>query len=248
MASGTGCRIRRVEHIMGLPISMDVRSAGPAVPAAASRAFDWLREVNRRFSPFREGSEVWQCGRELAAPAHASAELIEIIDLCLRYERDSGGAFRAWLPGRPFDPCGVVKGWAVQRAGDLLRTAGADRFCLKAGGDVLAVGAAEPGRAWRVGIRHPEIAQRVCAIFDVRDCAVATSGNYERGGHVIDGRTGHPARELLSLTVPGAPRPVPTSDPVPERVTTRAVGYWRRSLAPLITCEEAVRPEGAAHP
>ncbi|MCI2420364.1 FAD:protein FMN transferase [Saccharopolyspora sp. K220] len=186
---------------MGLPISMDVRSTAPAVLAAASRAFDWLREVDRRFSPFRDGSEVRLCGGDPATPARASAELIEIVDLCMRYEQDSGGAFRAWLPGRRFDPCGVVKGWAVQRAGELLRRAGADQFCLNAGGDVLAVGEAEPGRAWRVGIRHPEIAHQVCAVFDVRDCAVATSGSYERGAHIIDGRTGHPARELLSLTV-----------------------------------------------
>ncbi|QIZ39513.1 FAD:protein FMN transferase [Saccharopolyspora sp. ASAGF58] len=193
--------MRRVEHVMGLPISMDVRSAPPPALAAASRAFDWLREVDRRFSPFREGSEVRRCSGDRTLPEHASPELAEIIDLCLRYERDSGGAFRAWLPGRPFDPCGVVKGWAVQRAGLLLHAAGAGRFCLNAGGDVLAVGEPEPGRAWRVGIRHPELAHQVCAVFDVRDCAVATSGSYERGAHVVDGRTGRPARELVSLTV-----------------------------------------------
>ncbi|MER5389779.1 FAD:protein FMN transferase [Saccharopolyspora sp. NPDC002686] len=188
-------RIRRVEHIMGLPISMDVRSAAPPVRAAAERAFDWLREVDRRFSPFREGSEVrgW--------PERASPELTEIIDLCLQYQRSSGGAFNAWRPGRAFDPCGVVKGWAVQRAGQLLRAAGADSFCLNAGGDVLAVGEPEPGRAWQVGIRHPQLADQVCAVFGVRDCAVATSGAYERGAHVVDGRTGRPARGLLGLTV-----------------------------------------------
>ncbi len=185
---------------MGLPISADVRAAAPAVRDAVSRAFDWLREVDRRFSPFRAGSEVQRCG-DGATPEHASPELTEIIDLCRRYERDSGGAFRAWLPGRPFDPCGVVKGWAVQRAGELLRAAGADRFSLNAGGDVLVVGEPEPGRPWRVGIRHPDIAHQVCAVFEVRDCAVATSGNYERGAHVINGRTGRPARELVSLTV-----------------------------------------------
>jgi thiamine biosynthesis lipoprotein len=186
---------------MGLPISVDVRAAAPPVPDAVARAFDWLREVDRRFSPYRDGSEVRRCGGDRPTPEHASPELVEIIDLCLRYERDSGGAFRAWLPGRRFDPCGVVKGWAVQRAGQLLRAAGADRFCLNAGGDVLAVGEPEPGRPWRVGIRHPELAHQVCAVFDVRDCAVATSGTYERGAHVIDGRTGRPARELVSLTV-----------------------------------------------
>ncbi|MFL6145030.1 MAG: FAD:protein FMN transferase [Labedaea sp.] len=186
--------MRNVEHIMGLPISLDLRG-GPR-PGAVRAAFDWLREVDRRFSPFRPDSEVSRFGQ-----GTPSAELAEIVALCERYEAASGGAFRAWLPGRGFDPCGVVKGWAVQRAGEILRAAGADRFCLNAGGDVLTAGEPETGRPWRVGVRHPDQPMRVCAVLEVRDGAVATSGAYERGRHVVDGRTGRPVVELVSLTV-----------------------------------------------
>ncbi|HEY2764713.1 MAG TPA: FAD:protein FMN transferase [Pseudonocardiaceae bacterium] len=192
---------RRVEHIMGLPISLDLRDGTPQLREAAQRAFDWLREVDRRFSPFRDGSEVRLLGRGELAPARVSPELAEILRLCAHYQGNSDGAFRAWLPGRFFDPCGVVKGWAVQRAGQLLRDAGARRFCLNAGGDVLMAGESEPGRGWRVGIRHPSDPHQLCAVLSVRDCAVATSGTYERGGHIIDGRTGRSVRDLLSLTV-----------------------------------------------
>ena len=192
---------RQVEHIMGLPISLDLRDGTPRLIEAAQRAFDWLREVDRRFSPFRDGSEVCRLGRGQLAPARVSPQLAEILGLCARYQRDSNGAFRAWLPGRSFDPCGVVKGWAVQRAGHLLREAGAQRFCFNAGGDVLTAGEPEPGRAWRVGIRHPSNPCQLCAVLSVRDCAVATSGTYERGEHIVDGRTGRSARDLLSLTV-----------------------------------------------
>lgn len=192
---------RQVEHIMGLPISLDLRDGTARLIEAAQRAFDWLREVDRRFSPFREGSEVCLLGRGELAPARISPELAEVLGLCERYQRDSDGAFRAWLPGRSFDPCGVVKGWAVQRAGHLLREAGAQRFCLNAGGDVLTAGEPEPGRAWLVGIRHPSDPHQVCAVLSVRDGAVATSGTYERGQHIVDGRTGRSVRDLLSLTV-----------------------------------------------
>ena len=57
--------------------------------------------------------------------------------------------------------------------------------------------------AWRVGIRHPRLADRVAAVLAVRDLAIATSGGYERGDHIVDPRTGRSPRELLSMTVVG---------------------------------------------
>jgi thiamine biosynthesis lipoprotein len=52
-----------------------------------------------------------------------------------------------------------------------------------------------------VGIRHPDQADKVCAVLGSRDGAVATSAAYERGAHILDGRTGEPAAGLLSVTV-----------------------------------------------
>ena len=57
--------------------------------------------------------------------------------------------------------------------------------------------------SWRVGIRHPRHAHGVAAVLDVRDAAVATSGAYERGDHIVDPHTGRPARGALSVTVVG---------------------------------------------
>src|SRR5256885_16735969 len=83
----------------------------------------------------------------------------------------------------------------------MLETAGARNFCVNAGGDVVVGGHPAPGSGWRIGIRHPELAEALCAVLEVRHGAVATSANYERGEHILDGRTGLPARELLSITV-----------------------------------------------
>lgn len=58
--------------------------------------------------------------------------------LCADYERETGGAFRVRRPGCGLDPCGVVKGWAVQRTADMLRAAGITEFCLDVGDDVAA--------------------------------------------------------------------------------------------------------------
>ncbi|XVV04261.1 FAD:protein FMN transferase [Actinosynnema sp. CA-248983] len=185
--------MRRVEHVMGLPVS--VRVEGLADGEAVERAFAWLREVDERFSPFKPDSEVSRLDAgELTA---VSPELAHVLALCEHYRLATGGAFDVRLPGRGLDPCAVVKGWAVQRAADLLVAGGATRFVVNAGGDVV-VGGAGP---WRVGVRHPFVVDRVCAVLEVTSGAVATSGRYERGGHIVDGRTGEPVTDLLSLTV-----------------------------------------------
>ncbi|MEV0227365.1 FAD:protein FMN transferase [Streptomyces sp. NPDC050704] len=197
--------MNRVEHIMGLPISLktgdgdtDGGTEGDASAAssAADLAFAWLREVDARFSPFRPDSEVSRLGRGELGSHELSPDLVEVLDLCERYRVESGGAFEVRLPGRGLDPCAMVKGWAVQRAADLLVAEGVTTFCLNAGGDVVSA-----GRPWRVGVRHPERSDRLCTVLEITDGAVATSGRYERGDHIFDGRTGRPATGLLSLTV-----------------------------------------------
>ncbi|MFD3947952.1 FAD:protein FMN transferase [Streptomyces sp. NPDC058579] len=187
--------MNRVEHVMGLPVSLRIDDA--YVPeGAADAVFAWLREVDARFSPFKPGSEVSRLNRGELSTSEISADLAHVLELCERYRKESGGAFDVRLPGRGLDPCAVVKGWSVQRAAELLSAAGVRRFCLNAGGDVVAAGG-----PWRVGIRHPEEADRLCAVLELTDAAVATSGHYERGAHILDARTGRPATGLLSLTV-----------------------------------------------
>jgi thiamine biosynthesis lipoprotein len=59
------------------------------------------------------------------------------------------------------------------------------------------------GDPWRVGIRHPWQADKISWVLAVSTGAVATSGTYERGGHVLNPRTGRPAQGLRSVTVVG---------------------------------------------
>ncbi|WCH95012.1 FAD:protein FMN transferase [Streptomyces sp. WAC 01325] len=187
--------MHRVEHVMGFPVSLRVDDAHVG-PEAADAVFAWLREVDARFSPFKADSEVCRLDRGEIARRDVSADLGEVLGLCEEYRAATGGAFDVRLPGRGLDPCAVVKGWSVQRAAESLRAAGARRFVLNAGGDVVA-----GGGPWRVGVRHPERADKVCTVAELTDGAIATSARYERGDHIIDGRTGRPATGLLSLSV-----------------------------------------------
>ncbi|WP_329333468.1 FAD:protein FMN transferase [Streptomyces sp. NBC_00663] len=190
--------MHRVEHVMGFPVSLRVDDEGD-FEQAGDAVFAWLREVDARFSPFKPDSEVSRLGRGELAEPDVSDDLRLVLDLCEHYRTATGGAFDVRLPGRDLDPCAVVKGWSVQRAAELLASAGARRFVLNAGGDVVAAGG-----PWRVGVRHPEHADKLCTVLSLTDGAVATSARYERGDHIIDGRTGRPATGLLSLTVVAA--------------------------------------------
>jgi thiamine biosynthesis lipoprotein len=192
----------RVEQVMGTAIGVDLREPW-VTDEAIDRLFAWLREVDARFSTYRQTSEIRRLDRgELALDA-AHADVREVLELCDEVERRSDGHFSARPAGGGLDPSAVVKGWSVDRGARLLEAAGARNFCINAGGDVLARGEPEPGRPWRVGIRHPEEAGLMLAVLGVRDLAVATSGTYERGGHIVDPATGGPARDLLSMTVVG---------------------------------------------
>jgi thiamine biosynthesis lipoprotein len=189
---------------MGTVVSIDVRA--PFVsPEAIETAVAWFHDVDRRFSPFRADSEVSLVGADDLALEDASPDVRAMFSLADEVRDRTGGAFdpRAHRPDGRSDPSGVVKGWAVDEAVAGLRLAGARNFQVGAGGDLVAAGEAEPGRAWRIGIRHPDLPLETAAILDVRDLAVATSGLYERGDHILDPRTGLVPRGLRSMTVVG---------------------------------------------
>jgi len=192
----------RVEHVMGTAVGLDLRE--PWVDDAAIEDFvAWLHEVDARFSTYRPDSEISRiAGGELTVAA-AHPDVREVLELCEEVRRCSGGRFAVERPGGAIDPSALVKGWSVERGARLLTAAGARNLCINAGGDVLALGEPERGRRWRVGIRHPHVAGRVAAVLSVRDLAVATSGLYERGDHILDPQSGRPARGLLSMTVVG---------------------------------------------
>ncbi len=196
--------LRRVEQLMGTAISLDVRDASVA-PGALDDAFDYLRQVDSRFSTYKPESEVSRLGRGEIREIDCSPELREVLELCERVRRDSEGYFdiRAHRADGGLDPSGLVKGWSLDRAGRILEAAGARNYCINGGGDIVARGDAAPGQAWRVGIRHPLIADRLAAVLAVHDGCVATSGAYERGEHVRDPFTGQAPSTVLSITIVG---------------------------------------------
>jgi thiamine biosynthesis lipoprotein len=103
---------------------------------------------------------------------------------------------------------GIAKGYAVDRAFHVLHDFGVEDLIVNAGGD-LRTGGTKFGAPWIVGIRDPRDGSRIMTKMSVTNAAVATSGDYERffikNGvryhHILDPRTGFPARRCRSVTV-----------------------------------------------
>lgn len=199
----------RVEPVMGTAVGVDVRGDGPVgrdLDAVLDRVFAQLRDVDARFSTYRPDSEVCRLARGELAADDVSRDLRHVLAACDLLTTRTNGAFDARRPAAAggLDPSAYVKGWAVEEAAWLLDDAGIHDYVINAGGDVVARGQAAPGRPWRVGVRHPTRSGQLAAVLEVSDRAVATSGTYERGPHIIDPRSGRPAASgLWSLTVVG---------------------------------------------
>jgi thiamine biosynthesis lipoprotein len=104
---------------------------------------------------------------------------------------------------------GIGKGYAVDRAVEILRKRGLENFMIQAGGD-LYVSGQKGDRPWRLGIRDPRgPADKIFAALDLSNGTFSTSGDYERFflkdgrryHHIIDVRVGQPARECRSVTL-----------------------------------------------
>lgn len=206
----------RVEDIMGMPIGIDLRDED-VNPAILEEAFTWLRRVDAIFSTYKLESEMSQINRGALRLDEADPDVRIVLQRCEQLRFQTGGYFDAraafWQgeartriddpSAAAVDPSGLVKGWAVDRAADLLDAAGARNYCINAGGDIRVRGAALPDTAWRIGILHPTEQDKVAAVVESTDLGIATSGTYARGEHIVDPYHERPPQSILSVTIVG---------------------------------------------
>ena len=162
----------------------------------------------RLFSTWRPDSEVSRLRRGEIGMAACDPLVREVADLCEAARVRTAGAFSPSCrmgPETRFDPTGLVKGWAADRAAAVLGGIEGHAFCLNAGGDVVVGGRdAEDGdRCWRVGIEDPRDRSRMAEVVELTAGAVATSGTAARGDHLIDPATGRPVHGDGSVSVVG---------------------------------------------
>lgn len=125
-----------------------------------------------------------------------------------------GNTVRSERPEVQIDLGGYAKGYALDRAAEILRQHGFHNALINIGGNLLALGS-KGDTPWRIGIQHPREGAPMATMPLYDGEAVGTSGDYQRYfelddrrySHLIDPRSGAPAQGTQSLTVLVTPRP-----------------------------------------
>jgi thiamine biosynthesis lipoprotein len=192
---------------MGMPIMVDVCDHD-FDSRKIDRVFEWLRFVDETFSTYRFDSQISRLNRGELTLEKSDAVVRYIVTWCNSLRDQTDGYFDAWRSspdsGLWFDPSGLVKGWSIERAASILETSGARNFCLNAGGDIVVRGHPEQSPSWTIGVQHPKARDQIAITLIATDVAIATSGTYERGQHIVDPHTGASPDGVLSVTVAGS--------------------------------------------
>jgi thiamine biosynthesis lipoprotein len=198
--------IKRFVETWGTVVVIEATSLAldeAAVSAAVDEVEEFFFQVDRDFSTYKENSQVSRISRGELKIEDASEYVQQVWALC-EFSRDlTLGAFDPWKAEGGFDPSGLVKGWAAEVGAQLLVEGGIEKVLINASGDIVLRGGKPEGGPWNIGIASPDDVEKYLKFFDVVDGSVATSGDYEKGAHIVDPHTGLIAIGARSATVIG---------------------------------------------
>ena len=194
--------MKQTRILWDMPITVEIRDK-EFTPEDMDAVYTYFQHVDDVFSTFKETSEISRINRGEIAADDWSKEFLEVIRLCDETHRDTNGYFSHMRDGE-FHPLGLVKGWAIHNAANLLRRRNIRNFYIDAGGDIEMSGVNIVGQPWSVGIRDPFNRDAIVRKLTLTDCGIATSGTYIRGDHIYNPKNQMPAiSEVVSLTVIG---------------------------------------------
>lgn len=138
----------------------------------------------------------------------------------------------------------IGKGYAADKAKDLLISKGVVSGIINASGDMNTWGKQPDGSEWKVAITNPMDKNKVFALLPISNGAVVTSGNYEkyvtfnniRYTHIIDPRSGYPATGIISVTVFAPKAELADALATSVFVMGKEVGLNRIEQLPKVEC------------
>ena len=191
------------QHAGGAPIWVDDETASLLDFAAQCHAmsagrFDITSGVLR---------QAWNFKAQRPPEQATIAELLPLVGW--QYVRWDRPWFSLTKLGMEIDFGGFGKEYAADRAASVLVAAGAEHALVNLGGDVRLIGPQANGAPWRLGIQHPRLANQLIASIEIKEGALATSGDYERFlihdgkrySHLLDPHTGWPVQCAQSVSV-----------------------------------------------
>ena len=197
--------MKQTRILMGMPITVEI--ADPhATEEIFNEVFNYFTHIDETFSTYKTTSEISAINAGTLALSHASEEMQLVFTMCEETKQQTDGYFDIKTPNGKYDPSGLVKGWAIWNAAQLLEKNGFANFYIDAGGDIQPHGHNADGTQWAVGVKNPFSQNENVKVVYIGDGeeGVATSGTYIRGNHIYNPRGGGKAvSDIVSLTVIG---------------------------------------------
>jgi thiamine biosynthesis lipoprotein len=198
--------LQHLERVMGTIVTIDIYSQGDGpndvISLQVAQACEVLQRADAVFSTWKVDSPMSRLRRGEITLEQTPPEVTEVLEECAKAREITHGWFDPWSMPGGVDPTGYVKGWAAQRAlGALVSTEIAGAI-VNAAGDIASFGAMKRSQAFRVGIVDPFSPNRLACVVELTG-AIATSGTYERGDHLIDPHSGRPRARVASASVSG---------------------------------------------
>jgi thiamine biosynthesis lipoprotein len=194
--------LKETRILMGMPVTLEVVDH-TATEELFDSIFAYFAYIDEKFSTYQENSEISMINRHELALEETSQDMKSVLALAEQFRLETNGYFNVISNGVR-DPSGVVKGWAISNAAEMIRQEGYTNFYVEAGGDIQAFGKNSQGQNWRVGIRNPFNMHEIVKVLSISDLGVATSGTYIRGHHIYNPKNeGQLTTEIVSLTVIG---------------------------------------------
>jgi FAD:protein FMN transferase len=153
--------------------------------------------------------KLWEFNSETPSPPDVGelkkvSELINYKDIIV-----DGNSIGLKKAGMSLNLGSIAKGYAVDQAIKNLKKMGIKNGLVNAGGDLMAFGLKSKTKGWHIGLQHPRKPEEIVASLDIKDKAVATSGDYQRYfikdkiryHHILNPKNGWPANQAISATV-----------------------------------------------
>jgi thiamine biosynthesis lipoprotein len=193
--------MKQTRLLMGMPITIEVVDT-TITQEDIEKVFDYFSSIDEKFSTYKATSEISKINRGELSTVEYSEEMKTILALSEQTKIDTDGYFDIQQDGI-YDPSGMVKGWAIQNAADVLKAQGFANFYIDAGGDVQIVGYKD-GAPWRIGIRNPFNRSENVKVLGLTNCGIATSGTAIRGQHIYNPHDRNiTLQDVVSITVIG---------------------------------------------
>ena len=156
---------------------------------------------------------LWHDARNADVPYLPSLPALEEASRHVGFDKveinPESNTLRLTDPDSSLDAGAIGKGYAAEKAAQMLISKGVTGYVINLGGNIRCIGTKSDGSPWITGIRNPNDTDKLAVTLKISDCSCVTSGSYERYfyvdgkrySHIIDKDTLMPAEEFPSVSV-----------------------------------------------